>query len=490
MSMLFWAIPVFSGGKTESGRDSSFSRVEVGQVVDPVKIDVTSSLNDFPFPYTMNAQEDMSVFVTLEKNAILTRGDSFNLLVGLKVNNKAFFNKQEGNYIVHIHNPALLRQKAWKNAITKALTAIRQSQESTAVLGIYDPATTSIIEIPTVESIPNVLSRIEHNRKTFPLDTMLNHILTGIESLPHDYAARLVWISDADLLKTDRDIRIFNFFISLYAQHTISFSYFGYFETPEHTDTPSWWKLRKERQRYNAIPDWAFMNDPLIHNEGNSYFIQTLEELEETILDDYDRFVYPTVGNIKITLALKPWISQQGFDFRPSWYPLENFRPLGDYYQHTYNLRRTIKNMDYDEHRLFLFYLAIGLDTWTEEQPSLNHKDAVLVGFCSVEYDSYKERKTIYKTYPLQVKYTEDYSVYYNNTNAVVSKYTILQNTGFILQELSQLVNRGDYYTAILLADSQIRNLEPYRGDIKIDEDIETLKKHRDLLLDKQRSRE
>jgi gluconate kinase len=73
-------------------------------------------------------------------------------------------------------------------------------------------------------------------------------------------------------------------------------------------------------------------------------------------------------------------------------------------------------------------------------------------------------------------KYTENYDEYTAYINKEVSKYSILQNTGFILKELSNLANRRDYYTAILLVDSQIKMLQEYlaeKHDDAIEKDIE-----------------
>jgi hypothetical protein len=72
-----------------------------------------------------------------------------------------------------------------------------------------------------------------------------------------------------------------------------------------------------------------------------------------------------------------------------------------------------------------------------------------------------------------------------------VGKYTILRNTAFILKELSNLVNRRQYYTAILLVDSQIKLLEAFLKegpDNEISGDIETLNKNKALLMEQARS--
>jgi hypothetical protein len=119
-------------------------------------------------------------------------------------------------------------------------------------------------------------------------------------------------------------------------------------------------------------------------------------------------------------------------------------------------------------------------------------KDGIVpIGFCSVEYYSYNDGKRKYRVFPLEVKYTDDYDEYTAYINQIVGKYTVLQNTGFILKELAQLVNGRQYYTAILLVDSQIKLLEEYLSegaDEETAKDIETLNKYKELLTEQAKS--
>lgn len=187
-----------------------------------------------------------------------------------------------------------------------------------------------------------------------------------------------------------------------------------------------------------------------------------------------------------------PWIKESRFDYRAEWYPAARFVPLANNYTHT--LSNTIKNMDSGEHKIYLYYLNIDAIDKTESDlyyRTISKDGNTPLGFCGVEYYSYTEGKTIYKTFPLRVKYTENYDEYAANINKEVSKYTVLQNTGFILKELSNLVNRRDYYTAILLVDSQIKMLQKYlaeKRDDTIEKDIETLNKNRELLMEQAKS--
>jgi hypothetical protein len=234
--------------------------------------------------------------------------------------------------------------------------------------------------------------------------------------------------------------------------------------------------------------DWAIMNLSLKNVGGNSYYIDSTRELEEKVWDDYDRFVYPTIENIKVNVSLMPWVTEARFDYRTEWYPTTNFMPVTNYYTHT--LSNAIKNMDSGEHKIFLYYLNINAINKTESDlyyRTIAKDGNSPIGFCSVEYYSYNAGKTIYKTFPLQVKYTENYDEYTTYINREVSKYSILQNTGFILKELSNLVNRRDYYTAFLLVDSQIKMLQKYlveKHDDAIEKDIETLNKNKELLME------
>jgi hypothetical protein len=464
------AFNVFAGGQTDSGRDSSMETIEAGQFIDPARVDAYAYINDYVFPYEINAGDDLSLFVKLEKQRILTIGDNFNLLIGLHVNNKDYFNRTEGNYIVFIHNPEMLLRTEWKNSVTAALRKIRQAQKSNAVLGIFNPAKNEIIAIPTPESVQNALTQIQSTRKVYTIDTILDQSFKNMDAIKNDYNTRFLWITDSDLLKSsnssrEREREYFDFLMKLQSQNNISFSYLGYGE----------------------VPNWATMNQSLKNVGGNSYHINTPQELETKVWDDYDRFVYPTIKNIKVNVSLMPWITEARYDYRAEWYPVNNFMPVTGYYTHT--AKNEIKNMDSGEHKIFLYYLninAVNKAAGDLYYRTVSTDGIVPVGFCSVEYYSYADRKTKYKTFPLQIKYTENYDEYEAHIDKSVRKYTVLQNTGFILKELGQLVNRRQYYTAILLVDSQIKMLEQYlkeKADEDIAKDIETLQKNKDLLM-------
>jgi hypothetical protein len=464
---------VFAGGQTDSGRETSMDSIEAGKFVSPAGVDAYAYINDYVFPYEINADDDLSIFVKLEKEKVLTIGDNFNLLIGLHVNNKDFFKRTEGNYILFIHNPKLLLQTEWRDSIAAVLRRIRQAQRSSAVLGIFNPDKNEIITIPGADSIQSALTKIQNTSKVYNIDAILDQSFKSMDAIANNYSTRFLWITDSDLLRSnnsDREREYFDFLMKLQSQNNISFSYLGYGE----------------------VPAWSTMNQSLKNVGGNSYYIDTNKELETKVWDDYDRFVYPTIENIKINISLMPWIREARFDYRSEWYPVRDFMPITQYYTHS--TKNEIKNMDSGEHKIFLYYLNINAEN--QAASDLYYRTVftdkkVPVGFCSVEYYSYADGKTKYKTFPLQIEYTEDYDDYAAHINQSVRKYTVLQNTGFILKELSNLVNRRQYYTAILLVDSQIKILEKYlreKEDAEITKDIETLTKNKDLLMEQAKS--
>jgi hypothetical protein len=333
----FAAFAVFAGGKADSGRDSGLDTIEAGKFINPETVDAYAYINDYIFPYEISRNDDLSIFVKLEKEKILTIGDKFNLFIGLHVNNKDYFKRNEGNYIVFIHNPEILLRTEWRNSFASALDKIRQSQKTDAVLGIFNPANNEIINISTVNSIQAALTQIQTTRKVYNMDTLLDQSFKNMDVIQNNYNTRFLWITDSDLLKSSnstRERQYFDYLMKLQSQNKISFSYLGYGE----------------------MPNWAVMNQSLKNVGGNSYYINSNQELEEKIWDDYDRFVYPTIENIKVNVSLMPWITEARFDYRTEWYPANNFMPVTNYYTHT--LRNEIKNMDSGEHKIFLYYLA------------------------------------------------------------------------------------------------------------------------------------
>jgi hypothetical protein len=469
---IFIPFTVFAGGQKESGRDTNIDTIEGGQFVNPAMVDAYEYINDYDFPYDINPKDDLSVFVKLEKGQVLSIGDNFNLLIGLKINKQSYFRRNEGNFILFIHDPNILLQTEWKNSITAVLRKILQVKQSDAVLGIFNSATNKIIDIPDNSAITNALNQIQSARKVFAVDTILDQSFKCMEAIDNNYNTRFFWMTDSDLLRSNnaaREREYFDFLMKLQSQNNISFSYLGYGE----------------------IPNWATMNQSLKNAGGNSYYVNSIEELEEKIWNDYDRFVFPTIENIKVDVSLMPWITETRYDYRDEWYPV-NFTPVNNNYTHTMSNR--IKNMDADEHRIFLYYLKIDAENITAADlyyRTISSDKIAPVGFVSVEYYSHTERKTKYGVFPLRVTYTDDYDSYSVHIDPSVRKYTILQNTAFILKELSNLVNRRQYYTAILLVDSQIKLLESFlkeKPDNEISGDIETLTRNRTLLMEQAKS--
>jgi hypothetical protein len=473
--LIFVFIPfiIFAGGQAQSGRDTNIDTVEGGQFVSPAMVDAYEYINDYVFPYEIDPADDLSVFVKLEKGRVLSIGDNFNLLIGLRVNEQSYFSRNEGNFILFIHNPNVLLQPQWRNSITAVLRRIRQAQQSDAILGIFNSTTNQIIEIPNNDAIAGALNQIQNTRKIFAIDSILDQSFKCMDAIDNDYNTRFLWMTDSDLLRSNnaaREREYFDFLMKLQSQNNISFSYLGYGE----------------------VPNWATMNQSLKNVGGNTYFIDSPGELEEEIWGDYDRFVYPTIENIKVNVSLMPWITETRFDYRNEWYPVTNFTPVNANYTHTRS--NNIKNMDAEDHRIFQYYLRIGAENTTAANQyyrEISTNRIVPVGFVSVEYYSYAEGKTIYRIFPLQVTYTDDYDSYSTQIDQSVRKYTILQNTAFILKELSNLVNQRQYYTAILLVDSQIKLLQGFLEEGPDDEilgDIETLVRNKTLLMEQARS--
>jgi hypothetical protein len=111
MAFIFIPFFIFASGRAESGRDTSMETIEGSQFVSPAMVDAYEYINDYVFPYDANPLDDLSIFVKLEKGQVLSIGDNFNLLIGLRVNEQSHFSRIEGNFILFIHNPNVLLQK-------------------------------------------------------------------------------------------------------------------------------------------------------------------------------------------------------------------------------------------------------------------------------------------------------------------------------------------------------------------------------------------
>ena len=266
--LIFAFIPftTFAGGASQSGRDTNMDTIEGGQFVNPAMVDAYEYINDYIFPYEIDTTDDLSVFVKLEKKQVLSIGDNFNLLIGLKVNEQSYFGRNEGNFVLFIHNPVVLLQPEWKNSITAVLRRIRQAQQSDAVIGIFNPITSEIIYIPDENAVTYALNQIQNTRKVFAIDAILDQSFKCMKEINNNYNTRFLWMTDSDLLRSNnavRELEYFDFLIKLQSQNNISFSYLGYGE----------------------VPNWAIMNQSLKNAGGNTYFINSPKELEDGIME-------------------------------------------------------------------------------------------------------------------------------------------------------------------------------------------------------------
>jgi len=72
LSFIYIPFSIYAAGSTESGRDTNLNTVEAGQFINPAMIDAYEYINDYDFPYEINMNDDLSIFVKLEKGQVLS----------------------------------------------------------------------------------------------------------------------------------------------------------------------------------------------------------------------------------------------------------------------------------------------------------------------------------------------------------------------------------------------------------------------------------
>ena len=464
---------LFAGSQSESGRESGFESIAGGQFINPDEIDAESYLEDFTFDYKARPGQDLSIFVEIENEFILTRGGRLNLQIGLRTNSKSFYPKQNMNYILFIHNPGLLRYDEALSELSGALAKIKKDMDPGDKLGLYSVKDKKIHLIETESSIGQVLDEIKTNIKVYKNDDILTEALKAMNEIPNEYPRRFLWITDEDLVKDQSDAGIFSFSLKLYSQNKTSFSYLGYGEESL----------------------WATINTYLRDAGGSSYYVKDYSGLEATIMEDYSNFSHPTVEDIRINLSIYPYIQALQNDYRVTWYPsLSDFRPNYRFYNRPINYH-FIKNMDYDTHKIFIHYLCVGAQNIILMNEFLRDKGydkTIPIGMVSVEYYSNLHKEYRYVSEEINITYTDTWNEQEDHINPIVRKFTLIQNTPFILKEISQIVSQNrDYFTAILLVDNQINrlsDLESIYKDKEIGRDIENLMKYKELLMGQARS--
>lgn len=437
---------IFALNHKESGRESVTAILATDSIPASSKIDTKSYLDDFAFPYRAQKSNPLSFFVHPEQTSVLLNGDEVVLQVGLRANNRDFFEPRDVNYLIYINNPSFVASDRGKTLFTNALKRILEAKTPDSCICLYSINEGLLKYVTSPNDIAPILNLIGNEKKPDDVAKVLMEMGKSVEINSNGLPWRIMCISDDDMFKTEAVRNAMLYIPRLYNlnYNEISFSYIG----------------------YGIVSDWPNINQIFENEDGNIYYEKTYKALENRIFSDFDKFSHYNIEDIAVKISYYPWVVNSE------------------------DMEVNISSMEYDGHRILLDKINLpsitklpmdsNFDT-AYKNPDNSYKTAMV----SVSYVYGKNKTPVYKTDVVSIKYTENPEEVNASINPVVNQSIVLSKTGDIFSQLESLYNSGDYVKALDMITVQIQALQKIQENSKdrqIEVEIQNLKKAQSLI--------
>ena len=439
---------IFALNHKESGRESVTAILATGTIPANSKVDTKAYLDDFAFPYRAQKSNPLSLFVHSSQSSIFSTGDDVVLQVGLRANNKDFFESRDVNYLIYINNPSFVSSDRGKSLFTNALKRMLDTKTPDSCICLYSITDRLLKYVTSPNDIAPILNQIGSEPKPTDVASTLMEIGKSIEINSNGMPWRLMCVSDDDMFKSESVRNAFLYIPRMYNlnYNDISFSYIG----------------------YGIVSDWPRINQIFAEENGNIYYEKTYKALENRIVSDFDKFSHYDIQDIDVKISYFPWVAKEDVVF-------------------------TIPAMEYDGHKIILdsVYLPSITKLPADEVFNSSFKNddgSYKTALVSVSYIYGKDKTPVYKTDTISIKYTDNPSDVESSKNAIVEQSIVLSRTGQIFSELETLCNSGNYILALDLINAQIQALQKIQENSKdkqIEVEIQNLKKAQTIIHEK-----
>ena len=448
LTVLFVISNVFALNHKESGRESVTAILAADAIPASSKVDTKAYLDDFAFPYRAQKSNPLSFFVHPNQSSVFSIGDDIVLQIGLRANNKDFFETRDVNYLIYINNPSFVSSDRGKTLFTNALKRMLDVKTPNSCICLYSNSDGLLKYVTSPNDIAPILNQIGQEVKSTDVAKTLMQMGKSVEINSNGMPWRIMCVSDDDMFKSDAVRNAFLYIPRMYNlnYNDISFSYIG----------------------YGVVSDWPRINQIFAEENGNIYYEKTYKALENRIVSDFDKFSHYDIQDIDVKISYFPWVAKEDVVF-------------------------TIPAMEYDGHKIILdsVYLPSITKLPADEVSNSSFKNddgSYKTALVSVSYIYGKDKTPVYKTDTISIKYTDNPSDVESSKNAIVEQSIVLSRTGQIFSELETLCNSGNYILALDLINAQIQALQKIQENSKdkqIEVEIQNLKKAQTIIHEK-----
>lgn len=448
LTVLFVISNVFALDHKESGRESVTAILATDTIPASSKVDTKAYLDDFAFPYRAQKQNPLSFFVHPNQSSVFSTGEDVVLQVGLRANNKDFFESRDVNYLIYINNPSFVSSDRGKTLFTNALKRMLEVKTPNSCICLYSNSDGLLKYVTSQNDIAPILNQIGKEVKPSDVAKTLMQMGKSVEINSNGMPWRIMCISDDDMFKSQSVRNAFLYIPRIFNlnYNDISFSYIG----------------------YGIVSDWPLINTIFDQEDGNIYYEKTYKALENRIVSDFDKFSHYGLENIVVKISYYPWVAGKDIEI-------------------------SIPSMEYDGHKIILDSVMLPSITKIPSDENFNSSfknpdGSYKTALVSVSYVYGKDKTPVYKTDTISISYTDNPETVLASKNAVVEQSVVLSNTGKIFSQLETLCNSGNYILALDLINAQIQALQKIQENSKdreIEVEIQNLKKAESLIHEK-----
>jgi len=430
------ATVLFAGGQKESGRNVCTAAADSGSIADGAFIDTSAFINSYAFPYKVNEQEDLSIYLLNNKVSFLTSGGTQSIVLGLRANLASFFESIDVNYVVYIQSPSFLSTERSFKVFENSLQSIMDAKTAGSRIALFSAQSGKLRFISSKADVTTALQEIAKETK---VKQNLKTASLSFSAMKEDSSVnpwRFLWVTDENILQNYSDIESFKVLSGMYGTLDAGFSLLCYGNSPQ----------------------WGVVNPMLDGIKGNSYYGKTYQFLENTIVTDFTQFSKPAVSKITLTISSSPWLGSGS----PVTLDIGN---LGA--GQSIMIQRDLTIPSY------------------ETMPLAQKNENFTAAYCYISYYSHKDKKFKYTTLNVDASYTDSIDQWYAQRNPVALKYSTLSSTALALSSMSKDYKLGNYSGAFAALDLQIaklKELDPSLNDVLIRSDVQMLEKIRSSL--------
>lgn len=446
---------IHAGGTVESGKATVTTKVDEKSYVPIYSTNIDSILDEYPSSIEIPETESFGISVSQSSRSIPIIGGNISVQVEILSKEFDFVPGRDFNYIIFFNNSNMLIDPVYTDAVVQGINKIFDLKSPKSNIYFMVKNTKQLKLMSEKSDLKNIVELLKNQTGLTLSDffgEIKNNLLLLMESekqIENGNPNKFFWILDKPIAGKQQDINdVYSIIAGKKKRETeISFC--------------------SDNENFRATT-LAF----IVNNfGGNSFSFSNYEEISKIIEKDYRYYMKENIGDLEVTLY--PLATIQ--NIQPKTFLMKK---LGSAEYHSFILPIQIFPKEQ-------FLKARFGNEGFEKHYNIEEDYPLCIVYA--RYTDIASKKEKYITKKLSFNFTEDYTLYMESINfTVLSKMEII-NSYKLINEIAQLLTKGDVTNSLMKLNNQIEKLVKLNetvGDNLIQKDIDLLIKYKDLIFE------